>query len=51
VVTRENIMKVAIAAEVNGRGILGVADHLIVPVKTGVQAASWVGGESDPSLR
>ena len=36
VVTRENIIKVAIDAEVNGYGILGVADHLIVPVKTGV---------------
>jgi hypothetical protein len=40
VVTRENIIKVAIDAEVNGYGILGVADHLIVPVKAGVQAAS-----------
>ncbi len=36
-VTRENIMAVATAAERSGYGILGVADHLIVPVKTDVR--------------
>ena len=36
-VTRENVMAVAIEAEANGYGILGVADHLIVPVTTDVR--------------
>ena len=36
-VTRENVMSVAIEAEANGYGILGVADHLIVPVTTDVR--------------
>jgi probable F420-dependent oxidoreductase len=35
--TRENIMAVATAAEANGYGIIGVADHLIVPVTTDVR--------------
>src|SRR5580658_9300608 len=35
--TRENMMRVAHDAEVNGYGILGVADHLIVPVTTDVR--------------
>jgi probable F420-dependent oxidoreductase len=35
--TRENIMAVAHGAEANGYGILGVADHLIVPVTTDVR--------------
>jgi probable F420-dependent oxidoreductase len=35
--TRENMMLLAHDAEANGYGILGVADHLIVPVKTDVR--------------
>ncbi len=36
-VTRENIMTVATTAERSGYGIIGVADHLIVPVTTDVR--------------
>ena len=36
-VTRENLMSVAMTAERNGYGIIGVADHLIVPVATEVR--------------
>jgi probable F420-dependent oxidoreductase len=36
-VTRDNLMAVATAAERSGYGILGVADHLIVPVRTDVR--------------
>ena len=36
-VTREAMMAVATEAETLGYGILGVADHLIVPVQTGVR--------------
>src|ERR1700736_2045849 len=35
--TREHIMAVASAAEASGYAIIGVADHLIVPVKTDVR--------------
>jgi probable F420-dependent oxidoreductase len=35
--TRENIMAMAINAETNGYAIIGVADHLIVPVHTDVR--------------
>jgi probable F420-dependent oxidoreductase len=35
--TRENIMAVASAAEASGYAIIGVADHLIVPVHTDVR--------------
>lgn len=35
--TRENIMAMASSAEAGGYAILGVADHLIVPVQTGVR--------------
>jgi alkanesulfonate monooxygenase SsuD/methylene tetrahydromethanopterin reductase-like flavin-dependent oxidoreductase (luciferase family) len=35
--TRENIMAVASNAEANGYAIIGVADHLIVPVHTDVR--------------
>jgi len=36
-VTRENVMALAIKAEAQGYSILGVADHLIVPVHTEVR--------------
>ena len=36
-VTRENVMAVATQAEAAGYGIIGVADHLIVPVTTDVR--------------
>lgn len=35
--TRENIMAMASSAEAGGYAIIGVADHLIVPVQTGVR--------------
>lgn len=35
--TRENIMAMASSAEANGYAIIGVADHLIVPVHTDVR--------------
>ncbi|HVZ06542.1 TIGR03619 family F420-dependent LLM class oxidoreductase [Rhodopila sp.] len=35
--TRENIMAMATAAEAQGYGTIGVADHLIVPMQTGVR--------------
>lgn len=35
--TRENVMAMASSAEAAGYAIIGVADHLIVPVQTGVR--------------
>ncbi len=35
--TRDNIMAVASGAEASGYAIIGVADHLIVPVQTDVR--------------
>src|ERR1700712_3330306 len=49
--TRENIMAVASAAEASGYAIIGVADHLIVPVHTDVRYpytadGVWLGAPS-----
>jgi probable F420-dependent oxidoreductase len=43
-VTRENIMALAMHAEAQGYATLGVADHLIVPVQTGVRYAYTADG-------
>ena len=54
-VTRENMMALATAAETNGYGVLGVADHLIVPVKTDVRYpytadGIWPGAPTGPQV-
>jgi probable F420-dependent oxidoreductase len=49
--TRDNIMAMALGAEDEGYATIGVADHLIVPVQTGVRypystTGEWPGAQS-----